>query len=174
MTADPTPNAESAAAAHGRHASRAPAGSGRGLEQPPARLPTTVVLRHDLPDGSWHLDWMLQPGGAACSHPDDRVLVTFRLQARPDQLACGANLPAQRLSPHRAIYLRFEGDIGGGRGSVTRMAAGEVLTCRVDEAAGRIVVRWDGAADRAVAGYRLDRLEGDRWQVIATEECGHR
>ena len=87
-----------------------------------------VLLRHDLSDGTWHYDWMLQRHAAA-------ELVTFRCH---DFLPDAAAWVAERIGDHRLAYLEFEGEISGGRGSVTRVAAGRcqilIDTPRVVEA----------------------------------------
>jgi hypothetical protein len=77
-----------------------------------------VLLRHELPDGSWHQDWMLE---------DHRVpegpLTTFRLSPDVDWPP-SRGFAAVKLSPHRRTYLEYEGPVSGGRGAVRRMAAG--------------------------------------------------
>ncbi len=79
-----------------------------------------VLLRHDLPDGGYHYDWMIQrsdaPGGP---------LLTFRTQTRIDQPGF-TRFEAERLEDHRAAYLDYEGAVSGGRGTVSRIATGEV------------------------------------------------
>ena len=81
----------------------------------------TVQLRHELPDGSWHIDWMLDldAGGAG-------RLMTLRLVARVDDLAVGDRLEAQRIADHRRSYLDYEGPISGERGQVIRVANGYI------------------------------------------------
>ncbi|MFM9996414.1 MAG: hypothetical protein ACKVU4_11520 [Phycisphaerales bacterium] len=82
-------------------------------------MPRTVLLRHDLPDGSAHYDWMIQrPGGPGAT------LVAFRVTERID--AGVAAFVAERIGDHRAAYLDYEGEVSGGRGRVTRVAEGEV------------------------------------------------
>ncbi len=94
-----------------------------------------VLLRHDLPDGSWHLDWLLEPPPApgalsrlTSANPNERSLISFRLPAtlganwRPDVPGI-ITFTAEMLPPHRRHYLTYEGDIGGGgRGRVSRIA----------------------------------------------------
>jgi hypothetical protein len=81
-------------------------------------LTRTVVLRHDLPDGQWHYDWLLQratdPAGP---------LTTFRIGELPTfpGVEC---LPAQRLPDHRHAYLDYEGPVSGDRGTVARVLSG--------------------------------------------------
>ena len=84
----------------------------------------TLVLRHDLPDGSHHFDWLLEPVGTDPADPDARVLLCWRLPISPHE-AVGSILAATRLPPHRLLYLDYEGPITGGRGCVKRVASGQ-------------------------------------------------
>ena len=98
----------------------------------PAMAPM-VLLRHTLPDGTWHYDWLLarsappadpgtvEPAGAA------GMLLSFRIGHRPDDPAVHT-IAADHLGDHRVAYLTFEGDVSGGRGRVDRVASG---WCRV-------------------------------------------
>ncbi|MBK7405568.1 MAG: hypothetical protein IPJ41_13305 [Phycisphaerales bacterium] len=82
----------------------------------------SVLLRHDLPDGSHHFDWLIEPAGPGPgTGPEDRVLVAWRLPVPPGP---GVELRAARLEPHRRLYLAYEGPVSGGRGSVRRIASG--------------------------------------------------
>ena len=81
----------------------------------------TVLLRHDLPDGSEHIDWML-----AQDTLGTLPLLTFRLGRRLDQLPGGESLPACRIADHRPHYLDYEGPVSAGRGRVTRLARGSI------------------------------------------------
>lgn len=91
------------------------------LGQPPL---VTVVLRHDMPDGSYHFDWML-----ACSAAQPAALIAFHLDRPLDQVEEGQTLSAQRIKDHRPMYLDFEGPLSGDRGFVRRVATGTVLAC---------------------------------------------
>ena len=83
----------------------------------------TVLLRHELADGSWHYDWLLErPAGGAAG------LVAFRVGERVDRGP--GTWEAERIADHRTRYLDYEGPISGGRGSVRRVAAG---ACRLEE-----------------------------------------
>ena len=66
--------------------------------------------------------------------------------------------PLVRLSDHRRHYLDYEGDVGGGRGHVRRVAGG---LCRI-EIAGAWLVRLEPPLGAIV----LRQTESDRW--IAT------
>ncbi|MFI4916744.1 MAG: hypothetical protein ACIAS6_09605 [Phycisphaerales bacterium JB060] len=91
----------------------------------PKRYPT-VLLRHDLPDGSGHFDWML-------AVDDHGPLVTFRLE-RDISEDLGA-FDGQRIADHRRRYLAYEGPITGNRGVVSRVAAGDAIVSYQSEEA---------------------------------------
>ncbi len=55
---------------------------------------------------------------------DGATLATWQFDGSPTLLAPGAELPCIRLAPHRSAYLDYEGPVSGGRGTVTRVAAG--------------------------------------------------
>jgi hypothetical protein len=93
----------------------------------------TVLLSHDLLDGSSHFDWMIQgPGGS------DSPLITFRVAVRIDR-GDVVDFLAQRLADHRAAYLEYEGEVSGGRGRVRRVAQGDLdlLNLGVDDLVAR-------------------------------------
>ena len=84
----------------------------------------TVILRHQLPDGSVHYDWLL-----AIDHPATKPLMSWRCVKRPDFVRVGGVVSVQRMEDHRPIYLEYEGPISGDRGSgsggsVERLAEG--------------------------------------------------
>lgn len=94
-------------------------------------MPRTVVLRHDLPDGSHHYDWLIEPADESQSSgpgvdphdPDARVLIAWRLPAPPHE-STGSTPIATRLPPHRRLYLDYQGPIAGDRGEVRLVASG--------------------------------------------------
>jgi hypothetical protein len=77
-----------------------------------------VLLRHELPDGTSHFDWMIE-------HPGGQGLVTFRVLVRIDQMGV-TQFEAERIGQHRREYLDYEGPVSGGRGEVSRVAMGRV------------------------------------------------
>lgn len=121
-----------------------------------------VLLRHTLGDGSWHYDWLLARAEAVGD--DERSLVAMRVGARVDGLE-RVDAPCERLADHRGRYLRFEGDIGGGRGVVARVAQGECVVEREGE--GEIVARarWEGGSWLRLRAARDGGEAGDRWRV---------
>ena len=82
-----------------------------------------VLLRHELPDGSVHFDWMIQPRAGA-------GLITFRVGVRIDQPGV-RSFGAQRLVRHREAYLDYQGPVSADRGTVARVAEG-TLEIEVD------------------------------------------
>jgi hypothetical protein len=118
----------------------------------------TVLLRHVLPDGSWHFDWMLElrRGGS---------LATFRLGVRPDDPAV-ADFHGERIGDHRSTYLEYEGEVGGGRGRVERVAAGEVDLLFSSEDAIDVVLRIAGLARQ----WRGSLVSGAIWRFHTTPD----
>jgi hypothetical protein len=114
-----------------------------------------VILEHRLEDGSVHFDWMIE---------DERIslgpsLWTWRVVDRPD-LAEG--FVGERIANHRGRYLTFEGDIGGGRGSVRRIRSGSVRAARLGDEALKVTIDWAGESPMAYAGRVVD-LSPNRW-----------
>ena len=117
-------------------------------------MPQFVILEHHHEGIHW--DFMLESGP---------VLRTWRLATRPD----GAYpIVATELPGHRRKYLHYEGDISGGRGSVTRWDWGEFDWISVEPAS--VEVRIEG---RRLAGrvYLLrDDSGGWTFRVTPSEE----
>lgn len=109
----------------------------------------TVLLRHDLPDGSWHYDWLISPPPS----PEPRGLICFRVWERIDSAEV-RQFRAERLPDHRAMYLDYEGPVSGGRGTVIRVAEGKMK------------VEVDGDGELVVSG-ELGAARG-RWTGTAT------
>ncbi|MBS0196798.1 MAG: hypothetical protein JSR77_08575 [Planctomycetes bacterium] len=96
----------------------------------------TVLLEHSTPDGDSHFDWLLE-------RDEVQPLVCFRVHERLDISEPAAFL-ADRIADHRRLYLRFEGSLSAGRGSVRRIAAGACFV-RLDAPGEFIVdIAWPG------------------------------
>ena len=125
-----------------------------------------VLLRHVLPDGPAHLDWLLEPpavlgeagraGGAG-----SEGLMSFRLADGTDPLVA-SGFVAERIADHRREYLEYEGPVSGGRGEVCRVAEGECSTRLIDgslwlELAGsdRVLVGTPGGQQKALWRFEL-------------------
>jgi hypothetical protein len=125
-----------------------------------------VLLRHDVPDGTWHFDWMLDLGGDGDERSEGTHgtqgargtggLETFRVWERPERVPVGAAIRAERLGAHRREYLTFEGEISGGRGRVRRAATGRAT--RIE--AGGSGMEFEAAFDGGTVGRWWARPRG--------------
>lgn len=133
-------------------------------------MPRAVVLLHRLHDGSAHYDLLLAPDGpddeAAAAHEHaGAALVAFRCSSRPDDpTAVVRGVTLERIADHRRAYLTYVGPISGGRGEVSRVAAG-VLRWRVRSAtAMEVEVSWNNEPAQHV---RIDAAGGNRWRLAS-------
>lgn len=131
----------------------------------------TVLLAHKLPDGQSHVDWLLErhPAGTGAGD-DDRDLLAFRLTQQLDLLPAGSRTTAQRLDDHRRRYLQYEGPVSGNRGTVSRLAAGTIRACGIEEAAValNVTIAWSTGITQSL-GLSVDS-DGQappnaRWKV---------
>jgi hypothetical protein len=90
-------------------------------------MPRFVVLEHDWP--APHFDFLLEAGD---------LLRAFRLDDAPTS---GVNA-AEANFDHRKLYLDYEGEVSGGRGTVRRWDAGTFEW--IEDAPGRVVVELHG------------------------------
>lgn len=132
-----------------------------------ACLPT-VLLRHELPDGTHHLDWML-----AIDDGLESPLMTFRADRRIDALAAGERLELARIGDHRRVYLQYEGPISGGRGEVSRVRSGRIESIEhLATHTWRMVLRWDDAGDGMLwQPLELRRHLAQVWLVQCLHVC---
>lgn len=144
----------------------------RGVRPIALTMPRMVLLQHELPDGSTHFDWLIEPvvpavtlGPSQAPDPNERCLLSFRVLDRIDRPIV-ETFPADPLPAHRRHYLTFEGQLspknGAQRGSVRRVARGQVYDLSV--ATGLIVV--------VGAFFGRDRFvwtgspDGDLWTFV--------
>jgi hypothetical protein len=121
----------------------------------------TVLLRHELPDGSSHVDWMIAPD-------EDAKLITFRLERPVHALAPGEVLRAERIGEHRRLYLEHEGPLPGetDRGSVQRIARGSVRAWTAAHPdSWTLTIRWTSGGGAQVLLLEAD--EAPWWHVTA-------
>jgi hypothetical protein len=97
----------------------------------------TVVLQHNLPDGSSHFDWLL-----AVEAKGERPLVSFRVKERPDKLNENRWVVLDAQPDHRAEYLQLEGELEDDRGTVVRHAKGEIFIWREIEGGWNMMIDW--------------------------------
>lgn len=117
----------------------------------------TTLLKHTLPDGTSHFDWLIETTPEA-------PLTTFRVAVRIDDPAC-EGFEAERLADHRRVYLDYEGEVSGGRGVVLQVARGEVRG-EINADAATLHVGFGGAF-RRWSGHRVSEA---LWRFRA--ECG--
>lgn len=118
-------------------------------------MPRFVVLRHDPPRGGTrplHWDFMLESGG---------VLRTWALDRPPDEDA-GVERFADALADHRIAYLEFEGEVSGGRGSVTRWDCGDYNA--ISWQANQIIVDLQGSRLHGRAYFNQIDSPSQRWR----------
>lgn len=104
----------------------------------------------------------------------DGALLTWSLLELPDGLGGErrrhdeqpSEVAATRLPDHRLLYLDYEGPISNGRGSVTRMAAGDFSY--VAESNAFLDVQLQG--DKCTAHVQLRRRCGDEWTLSVVRE----
>lgn len=113
-------------------------------------MPRFVLLEHRW-DGV-HWDFMLEAGD---------VLRTWAIDA---PIVAGADLPARALPDHRPIYLDYEGEISGNRGTVRRLDRG-VYEVRVwEEDRVRVRIRGDQLVGEVEIRQSDPASDGcDRW-----------
>jgi hypothetical protein len=122
--------------------------------------PRFALLEHDARQASdpgaqatgLHWDLLIDVGVG------ERV-ATWRLSANP--LIAPDPVDAVRIGEHRRAYFDFEGQVGGGRGTVRRLDRGAIGV--VSRSPDCIVVELAG---RALRGrWRLSCVGGGRWRL---------
>lgn len=124
----------------------------------------TVQLRHTLPDGAAHIDWMIARDAAPGS-----ALLTFRLPRGLHTLEPDATMTAEPIGDHRAAYLTYEGPISGNRGEVVRITRGRVTAARWIEPDCQAAVELEWLAPALpINRQRLElrRADSGNWSVI--------
>lgn len=128
-------------------------------------MPRAVLLRHDTPDGGAHFDWLLARDGDDAGAGAGPCL-TFRVRERIDRPAPGGAFDAERAPDHRPFYLHHEGEVSGGRGVVTRVAAGVVHTLHDNGDRVEADIAWESGVN---ARYIGERTDGARWRFVFHE-----
>ncbi len=110
-----------------------------------------VLLEHRWRGVHW--DLMLERGE------------TLRTWAIDAPIVAGVELPARSLADHRMVYLEYEGEVSGGRGSVRRLDAGTYAT--IDWRDDRVRVTLEGTQLVGEAELRqvgTTSAEGEAWR----------
>jgi len=111
-----------------------------------------VILRHDGV-AEPHFDLMLE------TYPGS-MLSTWRLPSWPLEMRAEVT----RLRDHRRLYLDYEGEIGGHRGFVHKLADG---ACEIAVGEGNVwtVRLLSGAPPQT---FTLKPIDGERWELFPT------
>jgi hypothetical protein len=138
-----------------------------GLGEPPL---ATVLLGHELPDGSHHIDWML-----ARDSKNEQPMASFRVAKRLDAMAVDETLEAVRIQDHRPAYLEYEGEVSGNRGFVRRVCRG-VITRWSEVSPGKLEleVHWSaGLQQNLVQHLALQAENPSQWLVncVSIRRC---
>jgi len=111
------------------------------------------MLRHDLPDGSTHWDWLIE------REPGEERVLTFRLKSPwpiLDDRSADTFL-AERIADHRAMYMEYEGEVSGDRGVVSRVAGGSVEWSSLSGARIELWMTWSEICESRLPDW-CDRL----------------
>ncbi|MCC6320142.1 MAG: hypothetical protein IT438_01755 [Phycisphaerales bacterium] len=117
-----------------------------------------VLLRHELPDGAWHHDWLIEPPGAGLSVGPS--LIAFRVGPEIAWPPAGGFV-ATRMAPHRREYLTYEGPVSGGRGRVRRVAVGKCRIVDISDTSLAVAIEFERAIvlkGRAAEGAAAETL----------------
>lgn len=116
----------------------------------PPPLPT-VILRHTLPNGDMHYDWLLarDPAGV-------QPLIAFRASVRPDEVPVDSAIALERIADHRPRYLTYEGPISDDRGHVMQVARGVIDAAERTNPGWVLDLNW---LRPARIGFRRVRIE---------------
>jgi hypothetical protein len=117
----------------------------------------TVLLKHSLPDGTVHWDWLLE------RESGEARVMTFRVHQPWPVMAGPIARPwhAEALEDHRTVYLQYEGPVSGNRGHVERAASGAVLWHGLDRRSIDLEVRWQVIHPHA--GVAMDARSVGPW-----------
>lgn len=130
----------------------------------PGAVGRAVLLRHVVPDGTEHFDWLFEraPGAGG--------LLAFRVMERLD-LADVAMFIAERIGDHRREYLAYEGPVSGNRGEVRRLAEGRSVLRVETERVITVDQDWGGGWWR-LTGERISAAAGESgaeiWRFLST------
>jgi hypothetical protein len=113
--------------------------------------PTRFAVLHHVTDDGPHYDVLVEPRAGA-------DLATWRSPAWPVEAA----VVVRRLRDHRRLYLTYEGDLGGGRGRVDRVADG---TCAVEVGEGGV---WTVRLLSGAVGTLVLRPIGEAEWLLST------
>ena len=99
----------------------------------------TVVLEHEMPDGTTHFDWLL-----GVDEDGKKPLISFRSTQRPDLLTNNEWVDLEAQPDHRPEYLTFEGPLEENRGTVKRLGVGAIQQWQQTMTGWQMMIEWEG------------------------------
>ncbi|MDZ4829737.1 MAG: hypothetical protein SGJ09_06000 [Phycisphaerae bacterium] len=127
------------------------------------RVPIAMLF-HELADGSSHVDVLIAFKEDPFSD-DDHAVASWRSDSRPDRLPPQSMVQLERITDHRAEYLRLAAprELSDDRGRVTPLAQGVAqLEVVGDEWA--LEIAWD---DGARSSWAIVKREGSAWRLTS-------
>jgi hypothetical protein len=128
-------------------------------QTPPPYLQTSL-LWHTTPAGS-HYDWLLQTPCLQGLETD--TLTTFRLHLPPSLWSPKHPIPLTPLTPHRKIYLTFQGPVSSQRGFVLRANHGIFTPLSWSDSQITLQITWQQFP--LCARCTLTRRSTDAWSL---------
>lgn len=121
-------------------------------------MPARFVILHHTGYGCEHWDLMIEQGDA---------LLTWQLRTEPTGLA-SFPISARRIGNHRKHYLEYEGEVGGGRGTVRRIDAGPAEIQKLTDT----TCQFQAGGVRLSGSLTLERQEPPEWVLAVSEDAG--
>jgi len=100
---------------------------------------STVVLEHQMPDGTTHFDWLL-----GVDADGTKPLISFRTNDRPDLLTNNEWVDLETRPDHRPEYLTFEGTLDDNQGTVKRLGVGAIQEWQQTMSGWEMQIEWEG------------------------------
>jgi hypothetical protein len=104
-----------------------------------ATTPTVPIalLKHDLPDGTWHLDLLIGVDASGTL-----PLRSIRVVKHPGSLELGDAMPCQVAEDHDPKWLRHQGTVSNNRGETTRIDDGEACWIRHGDESFEVAIQF--------------------------------
>ncbi|MEX0887348.1 MAG: hypothetical protein WD009_13010 [Phycisphaeraceae bacterium] len=131
----------------------------------------TAILHHRTRYGS-HYDWLVTPPHGEFVGADAGRLWTLRVAVEPERWRTAGVWEMEELAPHRAVYLRYEGPVPGGRGQVRRVDDGTIRAELWTRCRRVLDVRMAGFAGRVELHALPDTRHGPRWRGVVEPDMG--
>ncbi len=114
-----------------------------------------------------HLDWMFER--------EDQTLETWETPLVATFIE-STTVVTRRLNNHRISYLEFEGPLGGDRGEVKRVIAGEYQSLTIEKELIQLQIVWqeDGTANTAQLDFFQNAVDESSVRNVCSDVWGLR